>query len=382
MTATERTLIENGRVVTPDRVIEGGYLVISGTRIEAVGRSPTPQEVSSVTRRIDANGRIVMPGLIDLHGDDIEQQRQPRVEAQVDPSTALVTTDRINLSNGVTTKFHAIAFEDNPTENRSFEGASEICNEISNAEYTLGDQRVHARCELTPESVSAVERLTDELPVDLVSVMHHAPGDGQFDEEGFKRHYTANRNCSTDEIETFAAKRRSTSQTVLKSQIHRVAELARDRNVPLASHDDEAPATVDTMADLGVSISEYPITLGAAIRATDRGLTTVMGAPNLVRGESLWGNLGVRDAIDHEVVDVLCSDYHPPSLLAAPFVETGEPLVDRIRRVTAAPAVAAGLADRGRVVAGNRADVIIVDPHPMPTVGRVFVEGRDVFRAG
>lgn len=382
MTATERTLIENGRVVTPDRVIDGGYLLISGTRIESVGASPTQRDVSSVTRRIDADGKTVMPGMIDLHGDDIEQQRHPRVETEVDPSTALAATDRINLFNGVTTKFHAVAFEDNPTENRSFEGASEICQEISSAEYTLGDQRVHARCELTPESVSAVERLTDEIPVDLVSVMHHAPGDGQFDEEGFKRHYTANRNCSRDEIETFAEKRRATSQTVLKSQIHRVADLARDRSLPLASHDDEAPASVDTMADLGVTISEYPITLGAAIRASERGLTTVMGAPNLVRGESLWGNLGVRDAIDHGVVDVLCSDYHPPSLLAAPFVQTDEPLVDRVRRVTAAPAAAVGLADRGRLTAGSRADVIVVDPDPVPRVERVFVDGRDVFRAG
>lgn len=381
MTAADRVLLENGRVVTPDRVIEGGYVVISETRIEAVGTAPKPRDVSAATR-IDADGRVVMPGLIDLHGDDIEQQCHPRAEAQVDASTALVTTDRLNLCNGVTTKFHAIAFEDDPTENRSFEGAAEICREISDAEYTLGDQRVHARCELSPESVSAVERLVDDIPVDLVSVMHHAPGNGQFDEDGFKRRYTANRNCSTEEIETFAAKRSATSQTVLKSQIERIAEFTRSRGLPLASHDDETPASVDAMADLGVKISEYPITLAAAIRATERGLTTVMGAPNLVRGESLWGNLGVRAAIDHGAVDVLCSDYHPPSLLAAPFVETDEPLVDRVRRVTAAPAATVGLRDRGRLEPGARADVILVDPDPVPTVERVFVKGEDVFRAG
>ncbi|MDR9431825.1 MAG: alpha-D-ribose 1-methylphosphonate 5-triphosphate diphosphatase [Natronomonas sp.] len=380
-TTTERILLKNGRVVTPDRVIEGGWVVVSGSRIEAVGAASGASDVSA-TMTVDVEGGVVMPGLVDLHGDDIERQYHPRAEARVDTATALVTTDRLNLCNGVTTKFHAIAFEDDPTENRSPEGATELCQEISSAEYTLGDQRVHARCELTTESVSAVERLIDDVAVDLVSVMHHAPGDGQFDEAGFERHYTANRNCSTEEIETFAMKRRTASQTVLRSQLERVAELAHSRGIPLASHDDETPPRVDAMADLGVELSEYPITLAAARRATERGLTTVMGAPNLVRGHSLWGNLGVRTAIDHGAVDVLCSDYHPPSLLAAPFVETGESLVDRVRRVTAAPATAVGLTDRGRLEPGARADVIVVDPHPIPTIERVFVEGADALRTG
>jgi alpha-D-ribose 1-methylphosphonate 5-triphosphate diphosphatase len=382
MTAAERVLLENGRVVTPERVIDGGYLIIAGTRIEGVGTPPVPRDVASMATSIDVGGSVVMPGLIDLHGDDIEHQRHPRAEATVDASTALVTADRCNILNGVTTKFHAIAFEDDPTENRSFDEATRICREIATAESTLGDQRVHARCELTPESVSAAEQLIDEIAVDLVSVMHHAPGDGQFDEEEFKRHYTANRDCSTDDVETFATKRRATSRAVLESQIERIAAVAREHRIPVASHDDETPTAVDAMADTGVAISEYPITIGAAVRATERGLTTVMGAPNLLRGGSLWGNLEVRTAIDHGAVDVLCSDYHPPSLLAAPFVDTDEPLVDRVSRVTSAPAEAVGLTDRGRLSAGARADVIVVEPDPVPTVERVFVEGEDVFRAG
>lgn len=378
---TDETVLENGRIVTPERVVESGCVVLSGSRISHVGSTPPGPEATASGRTIDVDGRIVMPGLIDLHGDDIEHQLHPRSEARVDTSMALATADRFNLFNGVTTKFHAIAFEDAPSENRSLREATELCREISTADYTLGDSRVHARCELTSDSVSAVERLLEDVAVDLLSMMHHAPGDGQFDEEGFERHYTANRDCSSAETRRLAAERRATSRGALAGRVGRVADLASSRGIPLASHDDETAATVDRMADAGVSISEYPVTLAAARRARKRGLTTAMGAPNLVRGGSLWGNLGVGAAIDAGVVDVLCSDYHPPSLLETPFVETGEPLVDRLRRVTVNPADAVGLSDRGRLEPGARADVLVVDPSPLPTVERVFVAGKDVLRA-
>jgi alpha-D-ribose 1-methylphosphonate 5-triphosphate diphosphatase len=106
-----------------------------------------------------------------------------------------------------------------------------------------------------------------------------------------------------------------------------------------------------------------------------------MGAPNLVRGESQWGNLSTADAIDAGVVDALVADYHPPSLLAGAFVDTGEPLPKRVRRVTANPADAVGFDDRGRIEVGARADLLVVDREPTPTVARALVAGRPVYRA-
>jgi len=106
----------------------------------------------------------------------------------------------------------------------------------------------------------------------------------------------------------------------------------------------------------------------------------VMGAPNLVRGGSLWDNLSARDAIEAGVLDALCSDYHPASLLAAPFVDTGESLSTRVNRVTRNPADIAGLHDRGRIEIGARADLVVVDPTPTPTVERAFVAGSEVIR--
>lgn len=374
------TEIRNGRVVTPDGVIENGQVVVTGDRIARVGQTPDRKLPRATT--IDAAGRVVMPGLVDLHGDDIEHHLAPRSGARVDLRTALTNADRTNLLNGVTTKFHAVAFEDAPDDGRTLENASSIADELATEEYTLGDNRLHARCELTDASVSSVEDVVSEYDVDLLSIMHHAPGDGQYDEESFERHYIEDRNWPSESVEDLAATRQSMGESTRHERIDRIVEIARTAGIPLASHDDESPRDVETMADYGAKISEYPLTMDAARRADDLGLTAVMGAPNLVRGGSLWDNLSARAAIENGYVDVLCADYHPPSLLAAPFIDTGEPLSTRVNRVTRNPANVVGLPDRGRIAVGARADIIVVEPTDTPTVERVLVEGTEAARTG
>ncbi|MDZ5810223.1 alpha-D-ribose 1-methylphosphonate 5-triphosphate diphosphatase [Halorubrum sp. AD140] len=374
--------IRNGRVVTPTGVIEDGRVVVVDDRIAQVGEAtavPLPRATV-----VDADGRVVVPGFVDIHGDDIERHRSPRAGARVDVRSALATADRANALVGVTTKFHAIAFEDDASDGRSIDEAETIARAVSNADDTLADNRVHVRSDLSHDSVDAVERVVSsgEVDVDLLSVMHHAPGDGQFDETEFERHYMEDRNWPPEKVERVIEAREELSVSTKRDLVARVAELAAGAGVPLASHDDETAAAVDRMFECEASISEYPLTMEAARRATDRGMTTVMGAPNLVRGGSLWDNLSARSAVDADVVDVLCSDYHPPSLLAAPFVETGEPLSARVNRVTRNPAEAVGLHDRGRLEPGARADVVVVDPSPIPSVERVLVAGDEVLRAG
>ena len=370
--------IRNATVVTPNRCLDDGRVIVTGDRIAQVGSTPDSDLPRS--RTIDADGRLVMPGLIDLHGDDIEHHHSPRAGATVQPRTALTTADRTNLLNGITTKFHAIAFEEAPDDGRSLATAAALASEIGQAGYTLGDNRLHARCELSDESVTAVAEVIDSAGVDLLSVMHHAPGDGQYDDESFERHYLEDRNWSADGVARLARQRAAADPAVRDNRVERIVDLARRAGVPVASHDDESPAAVDRMADHGVTISEYPLTLDAISRADARGLTTVMGAPNLLRGGSLWDNLAADTAIEAGCVDVLCADYHPPSLLAAPFVDTGESLPTRVNRVTRNPADAVGLTDRGRIEAGARADLLVVDPEPTPTVEQVFVGGESVAR--
>ena len=382
MSSTEQTsegsvAVVSGRVVTPERVIEGGVR-IEGDRIIDVGS--VDGDADTV---IEADDRFVIPGLIDLHGDDIERHLHPRSGVWMALPMALASADRANISAGITTKFHAISFERDDEADRSPELAATLTDAIVGADDLLADHRLHARCEVTQKQcVDAVLDVAENGDPDLVSVMSHVPGKGQFqDVEAFRRYYENANDHTVAEAEEMIEQRTDVSMATLRERVDRVVEAAHDAGAVTASHDDEDPAEVERLADSGVDITEYPITLETAERAADVGMTTAMGAPNLVRGESQWGNLSTADAIDAGVVDALVADYHPPSLLAAAFTDTGEPLPKRVRRVTANPADAVGINDRGRIEAGARADLLLVDRDPTPTVARALVAGRPVYRA-
>ncbi|WP_282352261.1 alpha-D-ribose 1-methylphosphonate 5-triphosphate diphosphatase [Haloferax volcanii] len=378
-TTTYDVVVEDARIVTPNEVVRGSVAVDDG-RIVAV---ETGEFDADGDTHIDADGRVLMPGLIDLHGDDIEQHLYPRSNAAVDPPMALASADRANISSGITTKFHAIAFEDNPEKDRSPELAMDLVESIRSNDSLLADHRIHARCEITDAPcIDAVEEVLVNDAASLVSVMSHVPGKGQFRNiEKFREYYENDANLSVEEADELIEERISLTEAELSTRIDRIVTAARDSGVVVASHDDETPVEVERLDDRGIDISEYPITLDAAQRARDLGMFTAMGAPNLVRGGSQWGNLATEEAIEEDVADALLADYHPPSLLAAPFVDTGETLSTRVARVTKNPADAVGLTDRGRVKEGARADLILVDPEPTPVVEHALVDGEPVYKA-
>ena len=369
--------VVGGRLVTPDAVIEGGVR-IEGGRIVSVG--DVDADADTV---IDAEGRLVLPGLIDLHGDDIEGHLHPRSGARMDIPLALASADRANVAAGITTKFHAISFELDEEADRSPELAAALTDAISEATDLLADHRLHARCEVTQRRcVEAVLNVLDNGDADLVSVMSHVPGKGQFrDVEAFREYYENADEHTAEEADEMIDERTDIPMATIRDRIDRVVDRAHAAGAVTASHDDENPAEVERLAASGVDITEYPITLETAQAAAESGMTTAMGAPNLVRGGSQWGNLATAEGIDAGVVDTLVADYHPPSLLASAFVDTGESLPERVARVSANPADAADFPDRGRIEEGKRADLIVVDREPAPTVTSALVGGRPVYRA-
>lgn len=369
--------LTNARVVTPETVVDGG-VHIKGNHIDAVG----DVDAASATQTVDVNGRYILPGLVDLHGDDIESHLYPRAGARMDTDMALTAADRANLAAGITTKFHAISFERDEDEGRSPALAREIVDRMSNIGL-VADHRLHARCEVTQtESVAAVLEVIADGHPDLVSVMSHIPGKGQFrDVEAFLQYYRESTDHSVEEARKRIERRGEVSMDTLRDRVDRVVQAAHERGAVTASHDDEDPTEAERLAAAGVDITEYPITLETARRANEVGMTTVMGAPNLVRGASQWGNLKTETAINAGVVDALVADYHPMSLLAAAFIDTGEPLSKRVARVTAAPAAAVGLSERGRVEPSAQADLVVVDREPTPTVTHGVIAGELVYQA-
>jgi alpha-D-ribose 1-methylphosphonate 5-triphosphate diphosphatase len=377
-TADVTVAVVGGRVVTPDDVVDGGVR-IEGDRIVDVG--DVDADADTV---VDADGQLVLPGLVDLHGDDIEQHLRPRSGVRIDIPMALATADRANVAAGITTKFHAISFELDEEAGRSPDLAATLTDHITDAADLLADHRLHARCEVTQERcVEAVLAVVEDGHADLVSVMSHIPGKGQFrDVDDFKQYYENATDRTLEEAQEMIDERTDIPMTTIRDRVDRIVERAHEAGAVTASHDDENPREVERLAGSGVELTEYPITLDTAERATELGMTTAMGAPNLVRGGSQWGNLATAEGIDAGVVDTLVADYHPPSMLASVFVETGESLPERVRRVTAAPADAAGLSDRGRLESGARADLVVVDRDPAPTVTTAMVAGRPVYHAG
>jgi alpha-D-ribose 1-methylphosphonate 5-triphosphate diphosphatase len=156
--------------------------------------------------------------------------------------------------------------------------------------------------------------------------------------------------------------------------------LARRSRIALASHDDATVEQVQEAIADGVSIAEFPTTLEAAARSHDAGIRVLMGAPNVVRGGSHSGNIAAQELAVDGMLDILSSDYVPSSLLLAAFeLPERAPSFDiakAIRLVTANPAAASGLLDRGEIVVGKRADLVRVATHGVvPVVRTVWREG-------
>jgi alpha-D-ribose 1-methylphosphonate 5-triphosphate diphosphatase len=168
------------------------------------------------------------------------------------------------------------------------------------------------------------------------------------------------------------------------ARLHRTEIVARCKalGLPLASHDDTSIQHVLEAAEDGIVLAEFPTTLVAAQAARERGIATIMGAPNIVRGGSHSGNVSALEMAKAGLLDILSSDYVPSSLLSATFdlvEKAGWSLPQAMRTVSYAPANAAGLTDRGAIAVGLRADFVRVamsDRLPIPRA--TYLEGNRV----
>lgn len=368
---------KNALVVTADDAFLGSVLVRDG-KIAAMDRG-----VGGVGEDLD--GDVLMPGVIDLHTDNLEKHFFPRPNIDWNPVSAAVTHDGCCLSVGVTTVFDSLSIGSfNPAVARNHDNMTRLVDGVQAARdggMLKGDHRLHWRCETPADDLpERLEKLANHPLTALFSLMDHTPGQRQYRNlEKHLNNWRANGMSDADVDERMAGIKDRQARNAAN---HRklVAEIAHARNIPLASHDDEDVEHVDEAADLGATVSEFPVTVEAARRARERGMIVVMGGPNLIRGGSYSGNVPASELAEADLLDAFASDYVPRSLVECAFAITdprfGWDLAKAVALVTSAPAKAARLDDRGVIEAGRRADLVRVSRHGgLPVVRGVWVEG-------
>ena len=368
------------QVVLTDQVLARGSVRVEDGHIAEIRDTPVDRP------DVAGDGMLLAPGLIDLHGDMIEREVEPRPGAAFPIDMAVLELDKRMAGAGVTTAFVAVSFADAMTFGRvrSEARAREIIETIDHLNAAvLTDMRVHARFEVNNERAPPVlYDLVANNAVDLVSLTDHTPGQGQYrDIERYARYISRKKGLDEEEVAARAQQRAAERQARPQTWdiVRDVTGLARARGVLIASHDDDSPEKVALMQQLGATISEFPVTLEVAQEARRCGLTTVMGAPNALRGTSNSGNLAARDALGAGALDALASDYHPAAMMRAALAvaEAGlTPLHRAVALVTAAPAQAVGLDDRGAIEVGRRADLTMVEQRPAPRIRATVCGGR------
>lgn len=377
-----KKLLKNCRLILPDMVLERGAVLIEDGIIQAV----EPAGANN-GQEIDLGGRTLMPGMIDLHCDALEKEAEPRPGVFFPLDFACAQADKRNCAAGITTVFHALSFAHEELGVRNNEIAASVARAVNKWQpHALVDNRVHCRYEITDETGPAIlTELLEEGSMHLISMMDHTPGQGQFkDIAAYRDYLTRTYKKNEQELDDILAQK----QAAAKGAFTRAKELAASAHamgIAVASHDDDTAERVATMAMLHADISEFPVTLEAAKAARENGMATIFGAPNILRGQSQSGSMRAIEAIQQNVASCLCADYAPAALIVAVFriPEQSElDLAAAVKLVTANPAKAARLHDRGEINPGKRADVIEIDfPSGLPQVARVWVKGREIHRS-
>jgi len=372
-------IFTNAQVVTATEVFYGTVTARDGVILDVqAGRSHLPQAV-------DMEGDYLMPGLVELHTDNLEKHMNPRPGVDWPSDSAVLAHDAQIVAAGITTVFDALSIGDVTPKGNRMRQLPVMLEAISQAErsrHTRADHRLHLRCELSHErTLELFGTLVDSPLVQLVSVMDHSPGQRQFASmEKYREYYQGKYHLNDAEMEAFMTQHVENSRRY--SDVHRraIVEECRQRSLSVASHDDATAEHARESAGFGMSIAEFPTTEVAARESHQLGLSVLMGAPNVVRGGSHSGNIAASELAAKGVLDILSSDYYPSSLLQAAGVlaeqTPGYDLPKAISTISLTPARAAGLADRGELRPGLRADMLRACQHG----GRYRV--RQVWRGG
>ena len=374
-------LLTNARLVLAHEIVHGHVLVRDG-RIAEIGHGAT-----NIAGALDLGGDWLLPGLVEMHTDNLERHVMPRPKVSFPMQAAVQAHDAEVAAAGITTVLDAIGVGDpygDGFRSRDQSALLEVLDRLEAADALRADHHVHVRSELpAPNARELFEPFMAHARLRLVSLMDHTPGQRQWTDIAHARtYYTGKKGWSDAKFDEEV--RRAPARQAEHAAPHRrwFADFARTRGIALATHDDTTVAHVDEAHALGAAMSEFPTTLAAARRAKALGLATIAGAPNVVRGGSHSGNVSALELAREGVLDALSSDYVPASLLLAAWIlrrDAGFSLPEAVAVVSRNPARACGFADRGDIAPGLRGDLVRVrEVDGQPVVREVFARGRRV----
>ena len=368
--------IEGGRVLLGTEIADTS-LRIAGRDIAAVG-----SDHDRGSPRINAQGLLVLPGIVDLHGDAFERQMMPRAGVDFPIDVALADSDRQAISNGITTVYHATTWSWEPGL-RSGDNARQLLQAIEAMRPQLAaDTRFHLRHETyNLDAEAEIIEWLSEGRIDLLAFNDHMDSTVASLAKPQKRSRMVERTGLSGEAFDRLVESVVSRAHDVPASIARLAQAAREAEVRMLSHDDDSPEMRRGFRSQGVGIAEFPVNEETAREAAASGDFIVFGAPNVVRGGSHTGWTKASDMIAKGLCSVLASDYYYPAPLLAAFRLAADgvlPLTEAWQLISSAPAQAAGLADRGTLAAGQRADILLVDDTvPLrPRIVAVIAAGR------
>jgi alpha-D-ribose 1-methylphosphonate 5-triphosphate diphosphatase len=378
---TAETILTNAVLVLPNDILHGTLVIRDGRIAEiAPGRS-------HATTARDLDGDHVIPGVVDVHTDNLERQVQPRQNARWPSRSAMIAHDAQCAAAGVTTVLDALCLGDlgfDTGRHQTFLDGVVDLDALAHTGALRAEHFLHLRCELpAADMIAAMDPVADHPLVRMVSLMDHSPGVGQYrDLDRYRAMRVRQQQLTMDKVEARMAELLDQRARLREPQRTWLLDRIRHRDLPLASHDDDDVAEIRRNLADGIRISEFPVTMEAALGARDAGVEVIAGAPNIVRGGSHSGNVAAADLVRAGAADAFASDYVPAAMIEAAWratAEAGIALPAAIAMITDRPARMARLGDRGRIEAGLRADLVQIRPvQDHPVVRRVWREGSRV----
>jgi alpha-D-ribose 1-methylphosphonate 5-triphosphate diphosphatase len=377
-------IINNVKLVLEGEVVDGSLEVQEG-KIYAFAESQ-----SQLPQAIDGEGGWLLPGLIELHTDNLDKFFTPRPKVDWPAHSAMSSHDALMVASGITTVLDAVAIGDVRDGGDRLENLEKMINAIEETQkrgVNRAEHRLHLRCELPHHTTLPLfEKLVGREPVSMVSLMDHSPGQRQYaDRSKYRDYYQGKYHLTNEEMDRFEEEQMALAATWSQPNRETIAAICRERKIALASHDDATREHVVESHQLGSVIAEFPTTLAAAEASRQHGMNVLMGAPNIVRGGSHSGNVAAHRLAADNLLDILSSDYYPASLLDAAFRIADDDgnrftLPQAIRLVSKNPAQALGLGDRGAIAEGKRADLVLAHRRGEHVhIDHVWRQGKRVF---